>query len=610
MKNKVYAVVDLETTGNKLTEDKIIQFSCVFVEKENISHQFSTFINPQMPIPEHIQELTGISYADVKKAPIIEDIAPILHGLLEDCVFVAHNVNFDLKFLNHVFDQFNLPPLNNQAIDTVELTQICYPMLNSFKLNDLADYFSYRHDQPHRADSDALVTAHLFIQLMQRIQKLPEDVLILLFYLSKDCTLSTGIWLQQKIKSMLPQKLLETQYSYDLIAKHLEKISIGLKERITTYQNKMYDDMTKTFVSNSVFQQYILEFLMQKGQSMCIQIDIDKSFKQILSTKGYQLYLVSDDISDSLLADLCIYSKKHYVKLSHVQEELQKEHNHRMEAIYKMAVLVWLTETQTGNLDELSKLSNHQIFWQSIRHDGQQDYLYWDIHTYYLDLIGRKKTVLISYEAFLEEELMFDQVVDALFLMDWNQFLSFYDQYYQYSLDFYQMKQYKKLIHILVSQFNDLSEVSVVEVKQLYECILSDIEQIKHYVHMNHYGHRLEDRIQGKQLSLYVMSKQKLVYRYLDNIEQLIQLLKIIKTSSKITHLLSYKIMQCIQELQKHKVYFYELFCVIEESDQYHVLCDDTQFIFEKVFSVNKRDMLIDKLKNYDKVIYVINNER
>lgn len=93
-------VVDLETTGNAPKKgDKIIQFAAVVVENGKITEQFSSFINPGREIPLFIEELTGLNDEMVRDAPNFSEIAPKVLMLLEDAYFVAHNVLFDLSFL-------------------------------------------------------------------------------------------------------------------------------------------------------------------------------------------------------------------------------------------------------------------------------------------------------------------------------------------------------------------------------------------------------------------------------------------------------------------------------------------------------------------------------
>lgn len=160
--NQQFVVVDIETTGNSPKKgERIIQLSAVKMDKEKIIDQYTTFVNPGISIPPFIEELTGINKGMVKDAPSFDKIAPFLRDYIQGCIFVAHNVLFDLQFLQNEFERVGVPQFDGNMIDTVELAKIMLPTSDSFKLIELAESLSLSHDRPHQADSDALVTAEL-----------------------------------------------------------------------------------------------------------------------------------------------------------------------------------------------------------------------------------------------------------------------------------------------------------------------------------------------------------------------------------------------------------------------------------------------------------------
>ena len=123
-----FVVVDLETTGNSPKKgDRIIQFGAVVVEDGRITGQFSSLVNPLQKIPVFIEELTGISDSMVKEAPLFEEIAPQVSDMLEDAYFVAHNVLFDLSFLQEELLNAGQEGFYGPVIDTVEMARILYP---------------------------------------------------------------------------------------------------------------------------------------------------------------------------------------------------------------------------------------------------------------------------------------------------------------------------------------------------------------------------------------------------------------------------------------------------------------------------------------------------
>ena len=112
IKERIYAVVDLETTGPKQDgSDKIIQFSCDFVQSNKIVNHFSTLINPGMPIPAEVKKLTGIKDKDVRYAPYFDEVAGTIYAMLQNTTFVAHNVNFDYSFLSSELERAGYPEL-------------------------------------------------------------------------------------------------------------------------------------------------------------------------------------------------------------------------------------------------------------------------------------------------------------------------------------------------------------------------------------------------------------------------------------------------------------------------------------------------------------------
>ena len=120
-------MVDLETTGTDPKTDAIIQVGAVLLQGGKIISRFSCDLNPGRKIPKHIEALTGITNAKVKKAPLFSDIAETLYGYLQGTIFVAHNIAFDYRFLNDAFERLGLKPLNLSGIDTVLLSQIFFP---------------------------------------------------------------------------------------------------------------------------------------------------------------------------------------------------------------------------------------------------------------------------------------------------------------------------------------------------------------------------------------------------------------------------------------------------------------------------------------------------
>lgn len=163
MDNKTYAVVDLETTGHSPVKgDRIIQLAIVFITNGEIGDKYVRFVNPGQKIPAFIRQLTGIADEDVVDAPYFEDIAEEVARLLEGTVFIAHNTDFDLSFLQSEFSRCGIRKWVGKKMDTVELAKIMYPSATSYRLQDIAEDLGIPLAAAHRADDDAAATAKLF----------------------------------------------------------------------------------------------------------------------------------------------------------------------------------------------------------------------------------------------------------------------------------------------------------------------------------------------------------------------------------------------------------------------------------------------------------------
>ncbi|MCB0679485.1 MAG: DNA polymerase III subunit epsilon, partial [Saprospiraceae bacterium] len=103
MKEKIYAIVDLETTGGRASRDKITEIGIVLHDGRQIVRTYETLVNPECPIPYGITQLTGITQEMVQDAPRFFEVAKEIVELTEGAVFVAHNVRFDYSFLREEF---------------------------------------------------------------------------------------------------------------------------------------------------------------------------------------------------------------------------------------------------------------------------------------------------------------------------------------------------------------------------------------------------------------------------------------------------------------------------------------------------------------------------
>ena len=127
-----YVVVDLEATSTG-SKAKIIQVGIVVIEDGEIVDHYTTDVNPHEPLDAHIKELTGLTDQRLAQAPDFSQVARKIFDLVEDGIFVAHNVQFDANLLaeNLFFEGYEL---RNPRVDTVELAQVFFPELEKYSL--------------------------------------------------------------------------------------------------------------------------------------------------------------------------------------------------------------------------------------------------------------------------------------------------------------------------------------------------------------------------------------------------------------------------------------------------------------------------------------------
>ncbi|MDY3250719.1 MAG: PolC-type DNA polymerase III, partial [Candidatus Choladocola sp.] len=168
--DETYVVFDLETTGFSPEQNRIIEIGAVKVEGGKITDRFSTFVNPEVPIPFRIEELTGISDNMVLDAPVIEKVLPEFMSFCENCVMVAHNASFDMSFIEENCKRQGLP-CETTVVDTVAMARVLLPSLNRFKLDTVAKALGVSLENHHRAVDDAACTAEIFLKFLGMLKK-------------------------------------------------------------------------------------------------------------------------------------------------------------------------------------------------------------------------------------------------------------------------------------------------------------------------------------------------------------------------------------------------------------------------------------------------------
>lgn len=163
-----FVIFDIETTGLSNRSDRITEIGAVLVKDGKVLDTFNRLVNPQIPIPEKIVELTGINDDMVKDAPDISEVLPEFLEFAGDRLLIAHNADFDTGFIRIAADTLGIK-FDNPYLDTLAMSRYVNPELKTHKLNILADYFKLGGFNHHRASDDAEMLAAVFYKMTDKL---------------------------------------------------------------------------------------------------------------------------------------------------------------------------------------------------------------------------------------------------------------------------------------------------------------------------------------------------------------------------------------------------------------------------------------------------------
>lgn len=173
LRDATYVVFDIETTGLSQTYDQIIEIAACKVRQGAIIDTYEVFVNPKMPIPKRITELTTITDEMVADALGIEGILPQFLKFCEDSILVAHNAKFDVGMIERDIQRLDLKIDALPVIDTLNLFRANYHQeVKTFNLKSLSKYFKVKQEQHHRAIDDTRVTSLCFVSMLNDLYKM------------------------------------------------------------------------------------------------------------------------------------------------------------------------------------------------------------------------------------------------------------------------------------------------------------------------------------------------------------------------------------------------------------------------------------------------------
>lgn len=399
-----YVVVDLETTGNSVKKgDKIIQFAAVVVENDSIVDEFSTFINPEQPLTPFIEELTGITDEQLQQAPKFSEVASAIVEYLQDACFVAHNVLFDLSFLQDELVANGYEPFYCSTIDTVELAKIMRPCATSYKLLHLATEEGFEHERPHQADSDAWVTAQLFISFAKELRHLPLVTLKQLYKLS----FSLKSELSELIALILEERstVNPVHHPYLLIHKgiaikkpedlanitnsSIPSFPVNVEEKISLLEKAFpsleirKDQLTMMDAVHNAFEDSQTALIEAgTGLGKTLGYLVPAAFYSVRHQESIIISTFTIELQNQLIHQELEHLKKmlpfpiqtavvkgrsNYISLAKFDRALRIRDDHYDSALTKMQILIWLLQTETGDRDELNLTSGGELFWERLQ---------------------------------------------------------------------------------------------------------------------------------------------------------------------------------------------------------------------------------------------------
>ncbi|ASA22888.1 ATP-dependent DNA helicase DinG [Paenibacillus donghaensis] len=410
-----FAVLDFETTGTQ-SVGEIIQVGLAIIEEDRtISRVYGSFVKPGTPIPSFITGLTGITDNDVQDAPELDEMMMELVPLLDDVVLVGHNVAFDFHFLQNALDRCGYLPFQGRILDTIDFLKICFPSLTSYQLGAVSANFGVEHERPHQADSDALATALILLKCIEELYELPLltiqrisellsgqdsdlgwyfDGLLheremetfqpengLTFY--RQLALAVGDWaeLAPPRAESDPNPLLKLSFT-----EYMEEVTRLLKETLPHYESREAQDIMIAEVMAALAEDkhMLIEAGTGTGKSLgyllpAIYQSVRSGEKVMVSTHTINLQDQLRERDIPLLTQVVPFPFKaavfkgrgHYLCLRKFEHRINKRDfvSPREDALIAAQMMVWLTQTESGDDEELNLSGRGGDFWETVASD-------------------------------------------------------------------------------------------------------------------------------------------------------------------------------------------------------------------------------------------------
>ncbi|MFD7524015.1 ATP-dependent DNA helicase DinG [Paenibacillus chitinolyticus] len=410
-----FAVLDFETTGTGPADD-IIQVGLVIIDDMEVTDRYTSLVNPGISIPSSITELTGITDEMVEHAPKVDDIMAEMYPLLFDCVLVAHHASFDLGFLQRALRKTGYPDFTGRVLDTIDMLRIVFPSLPTYQLGMVASAFGIEHERPHQADSDADVTAEIWTMSLDRLLSLPLLTVQRLAQIMPAETSDLG-WFMSEIARFKEQQtpldqsihqyyrqfalnvqdwgdedpvrdendVLELSNSFEDV---YDQVKEALKAKFEHFESReaqeiMIREIEEAFQND---RHLMIEAGTGTGKSLgylipSLYYGIKHDEKVVVSTHTINLQEQLRERDIPLLHDIfpvnfkasVLKGRSHYLCLRKFENRIsmQEFDTGKEDAITAAQMVVWLSQTQTGDEEELHFGNKGAAFWHTVSSDAE-----------------------------------------------------------------------------------------------------------------------------------------------------------------------------------------------------------------------------------------------
>ncbi|WP_151734507.1 ATP-dependent DNA helicase DinG [Paenibacillus tengchongensis] len=410
-----FAVLDFETTGTQ-SVGEIIQVGLAIIEEDrSISRVYGSLVKPGAPIPPFITGLTGITDEMVQDAPDLDEMMMELVPLLDDVVLVGHNVAFDFHFLQNALDRCGYLPFQGRILDTIDFLKICFPSLSTYQLGAVSSHFGLQHERPHQADSDALATALVLLECLEELYSLPLITVQRLaeLFSGEDSDLAwffDGLQREREQEPFQPEGDLTFHRQLALAVSdwtevlppreegdsnplenisftdYIAEVTARLKETLPQYETREAQEMMigEVMTALSEDKHLLIEAGTGTGKSLgyllpAIYQSVKTGQKVMVSTHTINLQDQLRERDVPLLTSVVPFPFKaavfkgrgHYLCLRKFEHKINHKEfiSPREEALTAAQMLVWLTQTTSGDDEELNLGGRGGDFWETVASD-------------------------------------------------------------------------------------------------------------------------------------------------------------------------------------------------------------------------------------------------